>query len=544
MTRAVRCCAIYTRKSTEDGLDQEFNSLDAQREACEAFIASQRSEGWKPLPDRFDDGGVSGGTLEREAIQRLLDNVDAGKIDIVVVYKIDRLTRSLADFAKIVERLDKRGASFVSVTQQFNTSTSMGRLTLNVLLSFAQFEREVTAERIRDKIAASKKKGLWMGGYVPLGHDAVDRKLIVNAREAKIVRSIYSTFVEGACVKQIAADLGAKGIASKARSNGLGEKRFSRGALYKILSNPIYCGKVRHGKAVYDGVHEPIIGQEIWGAAAARLEAGKRRTGGKAQHHSPLAGKIFADGEALTPTHAYNHGRRYRYYVSRSLTETGASDSSGWRLPAAELEGAVAEAVRDWLNSRRDTITPRDSVSIDDASRQTGVIDQLIEGGSQQDNQSYLRDWAETIIRIELDDHAIRISLDPTKLAGGVTTNDDDPSILIERPIRFARRGVGRKLIIGDASIRRDQTMIDLMLLTRRWRSEIFDYGAALKDLAKRDGVDQGDASRFLPLAFLAPNLTLAILEGRQPVSLTAEKLKRLGALPLSWEEQRTLLGH
>jgi len=542
MTRVIRRCAIYTRKSTEDGLDQEFNSLDAQREACEAFIASQRSEGWKALPDRYDDGGVSGGTLEREAIQRLLADVDDGKIDIVVVYKIDRLTRSLADFAKIVERLDQKAASFVSVTQQFNTSTSMGRLTLNVLLSFAQFEREVTAERIRDKIAASKRKGLWMGGYVPLGYDAVERRLLINSEEAEVVRRIFCAFADGADVRDLAASLDAEGIRSKARKNGVGGSRFSRGAIYKILSNPIYRGKIRHGKLTYDGVHDAIIDEPTWALTAARLEAGKRRAAGPTPESSVLTGKLYADGEPLTPTHATNHGRRYRYYVSRSLIDDGASDASGWRLPAAEVESAIAELIREWLASDCGGVETARAATIDEEASRSQNIAALNQQSSRMNSSELLAAWIDAIDRIEIDEAGVCVTLDTEGLKGLGISPGDGP-IEITQPIRLARRGVGRKIIIGDAAIRHDKILIDLIRITRRWRTEIFERGAALKDLAEADGVDQGDASRFFPLAFLAPDIALSILEGRQRVSLTAEKLKRLQSLPPDWRDQRTLLG-
>src|SRR5688572_16503467 len=261
-------CAIYTRKSSEEGLQQDFNSLHAQREACEAFITSQRHEGWRLLHDEYDDGGFSGGTLERPALRRLLREISAGRIDVVVVYKVDCLTRSLADFAKIVELFERQGVSFVSVTQQFNTTSSMGRLTLNVLLSFAQFEREVTGERIRDKIAASRRKGLWMGGNVPLGYDAVDRKLVVNIVEAELVRRIYGRYAELRCVTRLKAWLDAEGLRSKLRVRADGRASgglpFERGALYALLQNRVYIGEAVHKGAAYPGDHAPIIDRALW----------------------------------------------------------------------------------------------------------------------------------------------------------------------------------------------------------------------------------------------------------------------------------------
>jgi site-specific DNA recombinase len=295
-------CAIYTRKSSDEGLEQDFNSLDAQREACEAYITSQKHEGWLCLPDLYDDGGISGATLERPALQRLLDDIKARKVDVVVVYKVDRLTRALADFAKIVEIFDAQKVSFVSVTQQFNTTSSMGRLTLNVLLSFAQFEREVTAERIRDKIAASKKKGMWMGGTVPLGYDSKERTLIINQPEAKTVRMLFHLYLELGTVREVTEEANRRGLQTKLRkdlsSRMQGGVPFYRGHIYRILTNPIYIGQ-----ATWDAVQQMMDSNRV-----------KRRNGTNAKNPSPLAGKIFDDkGTPFTPTHAIKKGRRYRF---------------------------------------------------------------------------------------------------------------------------------------------------------------------------------------------------------------------------------------
>ena len=323
-------CAIYTRKSTEEGLEQDFNSLDAQREACEAFIASQKHEGWIALPTHYDDGGYSGGTLERPALQRLLADIRGSKVDVVVVYKIDRLTRSLLDFAKIVEVFDAHGVSFVSVTQAFNTATSMGRLTLNVLLSFAQFEREVTGERIRDKIAASKKKGMWMGGYPPLGYDVKDRKLVVNEAEAETVRYIFRRYQEFGSVRLLKEHLDADGIVSKRRTapdgRPYGGKPIARGALYHMLQNRLYRGEIVHKNQAYPGEHAPIIDDDLWQKVQTTLAANRvDRGAGKGNNHvSLLAGLIYdAHGELMTPSHAVKKGVRYRYYVSKSLVTGG-----------------------------------------------------------------------------------------------------------------------------------------------------------------------------------------------------------------------------
>lgn len=320
-------CAIYTRKSSEEGLEQDFNSLHAQREACEAFIQSQKAEGWKALPDQYDDGGFSGGNMERPALKRLMADIAAGKVRIVVVYNVDRLTRSLADFAKLVEQFDAKGVSFVSVTQQFNTTSSMGRLTLNVLLSFAQFEREVTGERIRDKIAASKKKGMWMGGFVPIGYRSQERTLIIDDAQAERIRTVFRRYLQLGSVKALNAELDHMGWVTPA-SEGMdqratGGKRFSRGHLYRILSNPIYLGRIAHKGQVYPGNHPAIIDQELWNQVQARLSENRQTTSRRAHARSPslLAGLVFdaVSGEHLTPTHAAKGSKRYRYYVSHSL---------------------------------------------------------------------------------------------------------------------------------------------------------------------------------------------------------------------------------
>src|SRR5947209_5348806 len=314
--RTVRC-AIYTRKSSEEWLEQEFNSLQAQREACEAFIESQRQEGWLCLRAAYDDGGFSGATIDRPALQQLLADLTAGRVDTIVVYKIDRLTRSLADFAKIVEILDTRGASFVSVTQQFNTTTSMGRLTLNVLLSFAQFEREVIGERIRDKIAASKRKGMWMGGVPPLGYRVQDRKLVIIDSEAEIVRSIFRRYAELGSVRSLKDELAAQGVKSKcwtsASSRLIGGKPFSRGALYLMLKNRTYRGEIVHKGQSYPGQHAPIIDQPLWDAVQAELAGTAERNSGTRTHQpSLLAGMLFdRDGARMTPSYAVKKGTRY-----------------------------------------------------------------------------------------------------------------------------------------------------------------------------------------------------------------------------------------
>ncbi|EDP62655.1 resolvase [alpha proteobacterium BAL199] len=341
-------CAVYTRKSTEEGLEMEFNSLDAQREACEAYIASQKSEGWVELADRYDDGGFSGGTLERPALKRLLADIEDGRIDVVVVYKIDRLSRSLMDFSKLVEVFDRNGVTFVSVTQSFNTTTSMGRLTLNILLSFAQFEREVIGERIRDKFAASRKRGMWMGGFVPLGYEVRDRKLAINNDEAATVRMIFERFVEVGSATALARALVAEDV--RTRRGRLVDKGF----LYKLLNNRVYIGDAVHKGMAYPGEHEAIITRALWDKVHGILRESPRVRAGRTRAATPalLKGLIFGPtGCAMTPTHTRRGDKLYRYYVSQSVMKRGADACPVGRVPAAEIEGAVVDQLRGLLRA-------------------------------------------------------------------------------------------------------------------------------------------------------------------------------------------------
>jgi DNA invertase Pin-like site-specific DNA recombinase len=346
-------CAVYTRKSSEEGLEQEFNSLDAQREACEAYIASQKAEGWLLVPDRYDDGGMSGATLERPALKRLLGDIEAQRVDIVVVYKIDRLSRALMDFAKLVEVFDRNSVTFVSVTQSFNTTTSMGRLTLNILLSFAQFEREVIGERIRDKIAASRKRGMWMGGFVPLGYDVRDRKLVVNEAEARKVRMIFERFVRIGSATTLVRALRAEGIIGKYG------KLVDKGTIYKLLNNRTYIGLAVHKGTAYPGEHKAIISQALWDKVHSILADSPRRRAARTRAQTPalLKGLIFGPtGRAMTPTHTRKGGRLYRYYVSTDVLKRDADACSVRRIPAAEIESAVIDQVRGLLRAPEITV--------------------------------------------------------------------------------------------------------------------------------------------------------------------------------------------
>jgi DNA invertase Pin-like site-specific DNA recombinase len=339
-------CVVYTRKSTDEGLEKEFNSLDAQRESCEAFIASQRSEGWVLVPDRYDDGGVSGGTLERPALKRLLADIEGGLVDVVVVYKIDRLSRSLMDFAKLVQTFDAHEVTFVSVTQSFNTTTSMGRLTLNILLSFAQFEREVIGERVRDKIAASRARGMWMGGPVPLGYRVENRKLLVDEPAAATVRRVFEGFAEIGSGKRLLPILREEGLVTKTG------RPFDKGALYKLLVNRVYLGEAVHKGKAYPGEHQAIIPHALWDRVHAILSQSPRTRGHQSRSQNPalLRGLLFgSDGRAMSPSHTRKKGKLYRYYVSQTVLQGGANDAAHMRLPAGEIEGIVMAQVRTLL---------------------------------------------------------------------------------------------------------------------------------------------------------------------------------------------------
>src|SRR6476661_7850395 len=358
-TKAIKVvrCAIYTRVSTDQGLDQDFNSLDAQYDASQSYIRSQAHAGWTQVRTKYDDGGFSGGNTDRPALQRLLEDIQTGKVDVIVVYKVDHLTRSLADFAKLVELFDQHDVSFVSVTQQFNTTSSMGRLTLNILLSFAQFKREVTGERIRDKIAASKKKGMWMGGQPSLGYDVKDRKLIVNTTEAETVRHIFRRYTDLKSVRELKEDLDAAGIVSKVRtaSDGsrYGGRPIARGALYLMLQNRIYRGEIVHKGKSYPGEHEAIVDEALWNSVQAMLSENRvdRALGVAGREGSPLTGILLdAQGGRMSPTHAKKRGTRYRYYISRSLLDGSAkAKTQGQRIPAVALESLVVCRIRGWL---------------------------------------------------------------------------------------------------------------------------------------------------------------------------------------------------
>ena len=525
-------------------MDQAFNSLDAQHEACAAYIASQKHEGWVLLPERYDDGGISGGSLDRPAVQRLLADIDAGKIDRVVVYKVDRLTRSLTDFSKLVERFDAAGCSFVSVTQSFNTATSMGRLTLNMLLSFAQFEREVTAERIRDKIAASKKKGMWMGGLPPLGYDARDRSLVVNAAEAETVRTLFDLYDRLGCVRAVKAEADHLRLVTKHRrfadGRSAGGVPFSRGRIYHLLSNPVYIGRIRHREKSHEGQHAAIIGQELWDQVQHKLTANaararRRETRAEA---SPLAGKFRDEtGDILTPSHAVKNGRRYRYYISRRLiTRSGEGDLDGWRLPAPALEQAVTDLIRAWLGRHT---TPAELLQDASASRIAALRTRL---GKRAEEQQNPRALCALIASGRVTPGHIALSLDRDALAQHLETDPGRiaPAALdLTSELTLRRRGVETKLILDDAAPKVDQRLLRYVALGHAWFAEIKD-GTAIHQIAEREGTTRQRISAIVELAFLAPDLVRAVAEGRQPVGMTSDRLIKT-RLPMLWSDQRDL---
>ena len=557
MTARIRC-AVYTRKSSEEGLEQSFNSLDAQREACEAYILSQRHEGWHAVSTRYDDGGFSGGNMERPGLKKLLDDIAAKRVDTMVVYKVDRLTRSLADFAKIVEQFDKQGISFVSVTQQFNTTTSMGRLTLNVLLSFAQFEREVTGERIRDKIAASKRKGMWMGGVVPLGYDLEDRHLSVNPEEANRVKEIFEAYLSEGCVSKLQMYLEKGNIRSKKRlsktGKASGDNAFSRGALYSMLQNRIYLGEIKHKDKSFPGQHPAIIDQNLWDRVQlqfkANLQAERKRP--RATSTSLLTGLLYDEaGNRFTPSHATKKGRRYRYYVSQALTEGRSKNPTGnGRLPAEEVEELVLSQLAALLQSAPRILDLLQPHSLDMAETQhvAKVAREYL--ASQEKVRDDLRSMVARVVvrhqKIELQlsrKALLQVFLTPQQseeFAGTLAASED--FIILEADAQLRRCGGEVRLLLADTEQNRARPIPSLVRAVARahdWMDRILRGEVPNQQaLAKQTGFDKRYISRIIQLAFLAPDITEAILEGRQVPGLSLEKCA--ADIPFEWSLQRT----
>lgn len=536
----VKRCAIYTRKSSDEGLDQDFNSLQAQREACEAYIASQRHEGWKPLSTRYDDGGVSGGTLDRPGLERLLADIEAGHVDLVVVYKIDRLTRSLADFAKLIEHLEKAGASFVSVTQAFNTSTSMGRLTLNVLLSFAQFEREVTAERIRDKLAQSKAKGLWMGGFVPLGYAPNGRTLTVVPDEAATVRRLFTLYCELRCLRRVEQAALDEGLKTKKRDTAnqrmRGGKPFSRGRLQSLLRNPIYAGRIRHKDKIHPGQHEAIVPDALFNQVQQTLDAAAARPSRRnaPKETSPLAGKVFdASGDRLTPSHTTRGSRRFRYYVSRRLIKkSGEPGVDGLRLPARKLEMAAADAVSGYVTKNLQQLAARNAMTIAGIDAATKKLQQLAEGPATE--------RLAAIKRLVVQPGELGLTLKLPTPDEETATADTEP-VSFTSPFTLRRRGVEAKLVLADEKPRPDPLMQKTLAQALLWLEQL-KAGTPLTALAEREAIAPRYLRNRLQMAFLSPAIMTAILKGRQPAHLSTETFVRTD-IPLDWDEQARVFG-
>ena len=552
----IKRCAVYTRKSSEEGLEQDYNSLHAQREACEAYIRSQAGEGWRLIKNAYDDGGFSGGTMERPAVQQLMTDIREGKIDVVVVYKVDRLTRSLADFARMVELFDAHGVSFVAVTQQFNTTTSMGRLTLNVLLSFAQFEREVIGERIRDKVAASKRKGIWMGGTLPIGYDLRERKLVVNETEAKTVGQIFERYLELGSVRLLKRDLDRREIVSAAKPSRKGHirggKSFSRGALYNLLSNPIYVGEIRHKNDRHPGQHEAIVSRELWERVQLQLSSRAVRAGDGRKTEamrSPLAGKLFDEsGEPLYVQGAAKGKRRYRYYVSRGLVRGEArSAEKGWRVAAPEIERAVSSAAQSLLADRAAIALALEGSEIADDLLESILksAQYWIERLSSSNASLALGELTE---RVELSRKGLQLSLKLAVPSAGAGDGPTSDHLSLEKfvPLEMQRRGVEMKMVLeGDQTASRvDLPLLRAVARARRWSDDLVSGRVESVDaLAKREGLDKRSVRRLIRLGFLSPKIIEAIAEGRQPPELTVIELARRLDLPLLWSEQEQALG-
>jgi site-specific DNA recombinase len=522
-------CAIYTRKSTEYNLELSFNSLDAQREACEAYIKSQAHEGWRLIPGCYDDGAFSGASLDRPALQQLLAEVRAGQIDIVLVYKVDRLTRSLADFAKLIELFDAHGVSFVSVTQSFNTSSSMGRLTLNVLLSFAQFERELIGERVRDKIAASKRKGIWVGGPVPLGYAAVDKKIVVVPAEAEAVRTIFARYLELGSIRALAEDLDRRGIRSKPRrlSNGrtVGGGRFGVGALAYLLKNRFYIGEVVYRGKVHYGEHEPIVDSVLFEAVEAKLaaQAVERRCRLRGLP-AILSGRLFdTRGDRMSPAHTNKGGARYRYYVSQAVLQNKPPPPGlVGRVPAAEIEALVVATLRSHLSAS--------SAGEQLPDNDRDLLERHLERVTLTPNHLELR-LRQIIEPGQAHDPA---NTSAGRLAASVTTM----AVPWTSPVAAGLKGIIR-VPAHNTPIKasRREALLIAIAKARQWVDDLaHGRAASFAVIARREGKAERHIRLLAPLAFVSPRIVSALLDGTAPADLTLTKLAR--ALPYCWAEQ------
>jgi site-specific DNA recombinase len=567
-TKAIVRCAIYTRKSSEEGLEQSFNSLDAQREACHAYILSQRHEGWRLVDRQYDDGGYSGGSMDRPGLRRLLQDIDTGRVDTIVVYKVDRLTRSLADFAKMIERFDAGSVSFVSVTQQFNTTTSMGRLTLNILLSFAQFEREVTGERIRDKIAASKRRGMWMGGTIPLGYDLKDRKLIVNSKEADRVREIFRLYLELGCVAKLKTQLDHNNITSKVRISIAGNKSggasYSRGSLYDILQNRIYLGEITHRNKSFAGEHQAIVARELWDKVQARLAANNqaRRNGSSAKCPSLLSALIYDEqGNRFTPSHAVKNGKRYRYYVSQAAIHHRPAAKGPARIPAHEIEDLVCQRLRTLLGAPNELLKIITSLPDETIDPQIVIgAGQALSSGWESESSVSIREFLNDVVaRVVVLETGIQVLVRTGALIRELLRDLGSPRkvdfaahkaedlITLDIDSRLKRCGGEVRLVLPADSVeeikrRPSPSLIKAIARAHDWHEQIVaGRMTGRRSIGKATGLDERYVAQILHAAFLAPDIVDAILDGQQPVGLRMEKLRKRP--PIGWQEQRMRLG-
>ena len=552
-------CAIYTRKSSEEGLEQEFNSLDAQREACGAYIKSQQHEGWVLVDKLYADGGFSGGNMNRPGLNELMTDIHEGNVDIVVVYKVDRLSRSLADFSRMVDTFDKCDVSFVSITQQFNTSTSMGRLTLNVLLSFAQFEREVTGERIRDKIAASKKKGLWMGGNVPLGYQAKDRALIITESEADIVRHIYQRYLTLHSVKLLKEELDRQKIYSRPSKQCPGGRQFSRGSLYTILKNPVYIGRIRHKEISYPGNHEAIIDNNQCTQVHKVLEKNRHSKYLKTNAKAPslLSGLLFDEhGHPFSPTHTRKKSRRYRYYVNQVKVQFKKTHPETLlRVPALPVEKAVCTEIQTLLNNPEILLKNLEDFGLSCAEQQSliGHAETITDHWENQEPAEVIEINKTIVNRIVLTRKEIilhisrrgliqlllpQFSIDTSKPA------QDDP-LALTIPIQLKRCGLESKLIIRKASHEQSsgphenskQAIQDGLRKAILWNESLISgLSKDMQELAENQGVSKRYIAQMIKLAYLSPKIIRKILSGYLPQNLTLGKLKQ--HLDIDWRNQ------
>jgi site-specific DNA recombinase len=560
-------CAIYTRKSSEGGLEQDFNSIDAQYAACLAYVASQAGEGWVLLEQRYDDGGASGGTLERTGLIKLLEDVRAGLIDIVVVYKVDRLTRSLLDFAKLVEAFDSAGTSFVSVTQAFNTTTSIGRLTLNMLLSFAQFEREVTAERIRDKIAASKQRGMWMGGTPPIGYKPDGRSLAIVEDHAAIIRMIFDTYLELGTIRALYDLLTRRRIHQPLRmtmqGRPFGGRPFSRGQLYHLLKNPLYAGRIRHGGKTYPGLHAAIIDEETWERVQRQLNDNTQgeRLGPLTKNASPLAGKLVDQrGEPLVAVHASKKKVRYRYYVSRHLQHGKSAKrpggavpaAHGIRVPAREIEQLLAQAVveklRDPIALGRGLEFPLDQEKFLGAlvGRADALIS-ILEGQRGRMAQSLL---GSLVRRADILDKSVRFTIASDRLASELGYENPDQEcadLAMTLPVRIRRTGLAVRLVHQTGQSATPAPVDDKLLAAiargRNWWTWLqANPGMTVTDLAKLENLPPTYVDRILRMGFLAPKVVEAVVKSTAPAHLSLNYLKDLKLVTPLWSDQQKFL--